>query len=91
MFHSLFFPSNISLEEYLGLGVHGQHLPGSNDKRARRHWQETGEAAWLGGPGRGVLVTLEPHSLVHGCGMPESGPVLRDLVECRTQYWESLL
>lgn len=30
-------------EEYLGLGVHGQHLPGSNDKRAPRHWQEIGQ------------------------------------------------
>lgn len=61
---SYFFLSNTYLGEYLGLEVHDQHLPGSNDKRALRRWWETGKTAWPGGS-RG----LGPCSLVYGPGV----------------------
>lgn len=37
-FMPYFFSSNTYLEEYLGPGVHDQHLPGSDVKRALRPW-----------------------------------------------------
>lgn len=72
--HVLFFPSNASSEEYLGQGVHAQHLPGSNDRRALRPWQETGEAAWPGGSGEPMFSSVR----AVGCG--GLGLVLKDWV-----------
>lgn len=82
-----FFSSKIYLEEYLGLGVHGQHLPGSNDKRAQKHWQGTGEAAWPGGSS----YTGATFSSAWAMGCQGLGPVQRNFVGCSTQCWKMLL